>query len=155
MLPGSKKRPDGKLGSEVWTEYVKDELRSIQPHLVVVDMLTCSGFDAADALKIPVIVNCPGPLNMFGLMGKVVLTKRNTSTCCGFLCVRQTIKEGIANKAIKFFFANPNMTRNLRTMCSRNLVISNSFWGLEEAMPVPPNMILTGPLSKRDSQGLL
>ena len=69
MLPGSKKRADGKLGSEVWTEYVKDELRSIQPHLVVVDMLTCSGFDAADALKIPVVVNCPGPFSMFGLMG--------------------------------------------------------------------------------------
>lgn len=88
MLPGSKKRPDGKLGSEVWAEYVKDELRIIQPHLVVVDMLTCSGFDAADALKIPVIVNCPGPFSMIGLMGQVVLTKRNTSTCCGFMCVR-------------------------------------------------------------------
>lgn len=47
------------------------------------------------------------------------------------------------------------MSRNLRNMCSRDLVISNSFWGLEEAMPVPPNIVLTGPLNKRDNKDLL
>ena len=28
------------------------------------------------------------------------------------------------------------------------MVLVNSFWGLDSAMPVPPNLIVTGPLMK-------
>ena len=45
---------------------------------------------------------------------------------------------------------NPNLLKNLRGLSSR-MIICNSFWGLDAPRPIPPNVIMTGPLMKRET----
>jgi hypothetical protein len=76
-------------------------------------MLTGSGFDAADELKLPVVANLPGPVGILEMFSTVFPNNKNTSTCCGLLCVRKTIHTGIMAFVIPKIFNNPNLTKNL------------------------------------------
>ena len=71
---------------------------------------------------------------------------KNVSNCCGCLCIRKPIAHSITDTS--FFFVNSKRQRTFaRTMQSR-LILMNTFWGFDKPQALPPNFILTGPISK-------
>ena len=76
-------------GNDKWTPYVFDEVKELNPDIAVVDFMTFSGIKAVDDLKIPIVINLPGPINVLNFLLEAKLpSKNNTFSCCGFLCVR-------------------------------------------------------------------
>ena len=76
-------------GIDKWTPFIKEELDELQPDIAVVDFMTWSGINAVRDLKIPTVLNLPGPVNVLNFMCEAKLpNKNNTKACCGFLCVK-------------------------------------------------------------------
>lgn len=115
-----------------------------RPDAVVVDFATLAGMDAAAELKVPLIINLPGPLSLLrNFMGLP-----DPSTQVSFL--------GLHFARTRLSAHGLLMWRN--TMCMREwmlplrrhlvdaLLLVQTIWGLDPPQPVPPNVIVTGPL---------
>lgn len=141
-------------GIDKWTSFIKEELDELQPDIAVIDFMTWSGHNAVKDLKIPTVLNLPGPVNVLNFMCEAKLpNKNNTCACCGFLCVKQTLIEFFIHKIFTPFVLSRATNRARREVPS-HIVICHSFWGLEKPSPIPPNIVMTGPLM-RESTNLM
>lgn len=59
--------------------------------MVVIDMMNVSAFEVVDELKLPVVANLPMPIDLLKMMGHNFPNHDNVSSCCGLICIRQTI----------------------------------------------------------------
>ena len=91
MLPGNKKENPGAFyGMEMWIPYIKKELELLKPDIAVVDFFTIPATIVCDELKIPMVLNMPGPVEMYGLSNNIFPANYNTFNCCGYICIKQT-----------------------------------------------------------------
>jgi hypothetical protein len=156
MNHSEKTNPTGYLGFGMWLPFIKEELIQLKPDIAVVDFYCASSFEACDELGIQVVTNMPGPLNFLSMgIGFNLPSKKNTSSCCGFLCVRQTLFDWFVRNIIfkRTYSAKEFLIYNKKLPSRIHLM--NSFWGFDTAQPLPPNIILTGPLMKEDGDLLV
>lgn len=71
-----------------WLPFMREAFKSIQPDIVILDILSTAAFVVADELAIPVVINLPGSLKLLAITTGV-MTSENTSSCCGVICVKQ------------------------------------------------------------------
>lgn len=144
--PESMKKVPENLHFPVWEQMFKDEIIKIEPDIIVCDFFTRVGVHIADELKIPCVINIPGLMSFWdtcGLSG--VFYYKNASSCCGIVCIGEKFKAF----SVRMLFGYINKRRmNYYSGFNERMVLFNSFWGLDEPTPVPPNYVLTGPLSK-------
>jgi UDP:flavonoid glycosyltransferase YjiC (YdhE family) len=90
MIPGDgRENPTAFCGYKRWIPLLKEEMMTLRPDMALVDFITVPGFIVSDDLGIQVVANMPGPANLLNLMGVQMPIKKNTSNCCGFVCLRQ------------------------------------------------------------------
>ena len=83
--------------------------------------------------------------------GYMIPTAETTCICCGILCIRPTlVKFLFDNNLIPFLHAFQDMYAKMRT----RLVMSNTFYGFDRALHVPPNFVCTGPTMLPDLSGI-
>lgn len=95
----------------------------------------------------PVVINMPGPISLSAEMGTLKLPDvRNSTSCCGVICLTETLKQLMTGCILKMVLGSTvaNGWNNMQD----HIVLCNSFWGLDRALSIPPNIIMTGPLSK-------
>jgi UDP:flavonoid glycosyltransferase YjiC (YdhE family) len=90
MSPGidTKANPNSYVGFGMWKPFIKEELTKLKPDIAVIDFFTVPAFLVCDELGIKVVSNMSFPLNIMNSFGVNFPNKENTSSCCGFLCVR-------------------------------------------------------------------
>jgi hypothetical protein len=146
MLPGDKEaNPGAFTGMHLWCPFIKEELQNINPDIAVVDFFTIPATITCDELGIPLVLNVPGPVELFGLANNTFPDHKNTVSCCGFLCIKQTWFQWLIAFIMGFEYSDPRWAAHYRKLSLR-VVLINSFWGLDQSKPVPPNLVVTGPL---------
>ncbi|CAE7232034.1 UGT76E12 [Symbiodinium sp. CCMP2592] len=119
-------------------EEFRSWLQSEQPDVVVVDMVTLAGVAPARDCGIPIILNVPGPLELFKNMSISLVLMLCTMS---FLNTRSVTDTRIM---LQVMF-------DLMPAFSSQLCLVNSFFGLDAAWPVPPNIVMTGSTAPRPS----
>ncbi|CAE8634313.1 unnamed protein product, partial [Polarella glacialis] len=116
--------------------------------IILADFATLAALEVAEEMKVPLVVNFPGPLKMaIQMLGAVDLTSMisfggiHVSTT-PFSMVRVAAMFNLAGVAI--------LSDTLCKHMTKSLVLVNSFFGLEEAVPVPPHVTIIGPLAGQD-----
>jgi hypothetical protein len=151
MLPGDKKENPGAFyGMEMWIPYIKKELQLIKPDIAVVDFFTIPATIVCDELEIPMVLNMPGPVEMYGLSNNIFPANYNTFNCCGYICIKQTWFQWLINTVMTVEYSSPRWKASFDKLPLR-VVLINSFWGLDSSRPMPPNCIVTGPLVQSPS----
>ena len=132
----------------MWQPHCVKACKEAKPDLIISDFFGRNGIIAADEMKIPSVVNCGLPLKMFvdTAMFKLI-DQRNTSRCCGCLCVSQSC----ADCAIQCLYKSDEMkeAKKFNSSFNKRTVLVNSFFGLENPIAMPPNFVITGPLYKQ------
>ena len=116
----------------------------IQPDLILCDFDTKVGALIADEL-IQWELNTPGMADMFfywGISG--VFDPTNSKVCCGMLCISQPFKHWMISKLYAWIAKDHH---EFAYSYNRRVVMFNSFWGLDDAKPLPPNWHMTGPIN--------
>ena len=90
----------------------------------------------------------PTSLETFSALGYYLPHKSRTSVCCGTVCLRPNKTDGAAQEAMKQIMDTAYVSKMYKTLLER-VVLVNTFFGLDDAQSVPPNIIVTGPLTKR------
>lgn len=113
------------------------------------DFISVPGVIAALDLKIPYVINAPALVDFaqdFNIM-PAFNYKRNARMCCGTICITQSIKTFALKKVARIeSLSNPYKVRYSKVL-HESVIMLNSFWGLDSAISLPPNNIVTGPLS--------
>jgi len=117
-----------------------DFLRDEGPFdVVVADFVTSSGFQAAEELKIPCILNVPGPLELFKNLGFAVMMPFLAAV---FVATRSFVETKLIYK----------MFSRLIPALKSHVCLVNSFYGLDMPCALPPNIIVTGSTAPRSNQ---
>lgn len=78
---------------ETWLPYVKDAISKLKPDIIICDFFSPAGIFVADEMKIPVIINVPGPVTFFKEFGIFTLPDMaETSNCCGLICMKKSLR---------------------------------------------------------------
>ena len=74
---------------KVWNPMIKEEIKKINPDVVVSDFVSRAGTLAADDLGIPCLINCPALVDFLDQYnaGGMINLKKNSSNCCGMICI--------------------------------------------------------------------
>jgi len=123
-------------------EEFRSWLQSEQPDVVVADMVTLAAVAPARDCGVPVILNVPGPLELFKNMSISLVLMLCTMS---FLNTRSFTDTRIMLQVIF----------DLMPAFNSQLCLVNSFFGLDAAWPVPPNIVMTGSTAPRPSSSIL
>lgn len=134
------------INMTLWQPFVNDACRSINPDIILSDYFSIVGVHAADHLKIPLVINVPGPVEFVEDYGLIQLPNmREAKSCCGMVCVSRGMKHCLIGlMAAKYA---PKTISFYKSMTGR-VCCFNSFWGIEKATCLPPNFRLVGSLNK-------
>ncbi|CAJ1428235.1 unnamed protein product [Effrenium voratum] len=116
-----------------------------RPDVVIADFAGTAGCQVAEDLKISLVVNVPGPLSMVRAFCGIV----DTSTAINFLglhiarqrlgtweLLRWTGIQKMSNWSARF----------RSSLANGALVLVQTIWGLDNTLPVYPNIVVTGPV---------
>lgn len=137
---------DNKWFTKILQPLFKDEIEKINPDIIVCDFFTRIGVHIGDELGIPVIINMPALISYFkesNLDGTIDL--ENASVCCGQVCIKQNALF-CAYKLLLVIQKNPERAKYWINF-NKRVVLWNTFIGLDPAYTLPPNYVLTGPLT--------
>lgn len=84
---------------------------------------------------------------MLEMDGFDMINMRQTCSCCGLICVRRTCLRAFIScfyKTMKYYAQIVHAQYN-------HIWMVNSFWGLDEPRCLPPNITLTGPLTRQSA----
>ena len=127
-----------------WKDGCLEAIKEINPDLIVCDVLSAS--IGADQLGIPFVINVSIPISMFLEVDWIkAIDSDKAKNCCGCICYFGSVMSCITNL---FFALRPErvIMKRARHTQNNNLVILNTFWGLEKPQSLPPNFVVTGPL---------
>ena len=130
-----------------WMPFVRDTMMQIAPDIVVSDFISCPGIIIANELKIPVVINVPGPLRMFLEFGLFELPDMSqASNCCGLICMKKSVKNGCLQ------FLLPKLMKlsvpTFRQSQNSKIWMFNSYFGLDKPICIPPNIKMIGAINK-------
>ena len=134
-----------------WIPFLREAVKSIQPDIAVVDFISPCGAIVADEIGVPVIVNLPGSIKIFNVIGGHLPVSKNISTCCGVICLKQHPVQFFVRKVMKKKVFDPLLEEFMDTFLKR-VVIINCFFGFDESTCIPPNLVMTGPLFGKSKQ---
>lgn len=101
----------------------------------------------ADQYRIPLVVNVPGTLATLEFLADFsFMSTRNSCPCFGCLCICQSCTTTFTRNSFKGK-GDSLMQDHLKNL-PRRMILCNSFWGLERATLVSPNVRLTGGLAE-------
>ena len=141
---------DGTVPFPLQRDYMIDNLRTalqrFQPDVIVSDFVTLAPMEVSEELGVPLVLNVPGPL----AMAKTIVGVPDFTS--GFsmlgLTTFYTPFSGPALAETLHLAGLHKVSRVLRKHVMRSLVAVNSFFGLEPADLLPPNVQVTGPLDR-------
>eukprot|EP00439_Symbiodinium_sp_Y106_P010623 s5114_g1.t1 len=133
------------LLQELMASPLEKELTMDRPDVVMTDFATLAGCAVAQKLGIPLLVNLPGPISLL----RVFLGMVDTTTACNFLglhIARQRLSPmGFAGWMN--FDQMGEWAARLRTFIANGaVVLVQTVWGLDQPTPLPPNVVITGPV---------
>uniref|UniRef100_A0A7S1EYL2 UDP-glycosyltransferases domain-containing protein n=1 Tax=Noctiluca scintillans TaxID=2966 RepID=A0A7S1EYL2_NOCSC len=115
---------------------VRAHMEQWRPDIVVADFITPCAWDVADELNIRVVVNFPGPLDFLSKWSPLAQRK-----------LRPVWKKKFPPTEVA---ALERITTDMMTIrCTRPCLV-HTFFGLENPMPVMPNIIVTGSVAPRN-----
>jgi hypothetical protein len=130
-----------------WGGMVVEEIMKIKPDITVSDFFSRAGVPAADKLGIPCVINIPGTLDGYSNYGfSGIFDSKRSQSCCGCLCYSKSTMQNIYYASSKYMMYSPEVFEYYMSF-NKRVCLWNTYWGLEEAVPVPPNYIVTGPLN--------
>ena len=143
---------------DIWVDQAVTHVKTLTTcDVVLSDYTSVAGSMIADALHLPLVVNTPACLEMYETYSNTRFAfNSRTCACCGILCILEPILLSIRQLFVSWSQSG-QLAKHVKKLPER-LVLINSFWGLEPPALLPPNVRLTGPLSKSDqgsSQKLL
>lgn len=107
------------------------------------------GTKAADLLNIPSVINLPAPFSMPEQLGILnLLNMKAAYNCCGMICFERWFTQSLSWLISELQWNGSQAVKDYNRSFSSRVVLSNSFFGLEEPRCLPPNVYLTGPLVK-------
>jgi len=122
-----------------------EALRARRPDVVVSDFGAVAGMRVAEELGIPLVVNMPGPV----ALARDALGLMDTSTHRSF----GGLHLGLSGRGPFAFVTWMNIkfigdwfAEVRRHLAGGAVLLINSFWGMDEPMALPPNIVVTGPL---------
>ena len=118
------------------------------PDIVVSDFFSMCGTLSAYELKIPCIINAPGPFMLMEEWGSDVPNMRKASQCCGMTCLRRSCKRACVE--LMYCCMVKYMNKLIKIQYDQ-VWMFNSFFGLEKPVCLPPNFKLIGSLDKEPS----
>ncbi|CAE7492111.1 Ugt3a1 [Symbiodinium natans] len=127
---------------QVMREEFREWLQTERPDVVVADMVTLGAVKPAKDCGIPLILNVPGPFELFKNMSISLIL---TLCAVSFLQTRSLTDTRIMLQVM----------RDILPAFSNHLCLVNSFFGLDTACPLPPNIIMTGSTAPRPSSLVL
>ena len=145
-------------------EPMRKAVEDLNPDMIVGDFASHFPHIVADALKLPLVLNLALPLRatatteIMELMPGLDLSEQ-VSSCFGCLCIcpkGMLIFGSMLLCCRKCCLPKDKKRFNedeYKTLKNR-IVMCNSFFGFDKPMPLPPNMVLTGPLLG-ESSGLI
>lgn len=143
-----------------------------RPKILISDFATYAGFDAADALTIPYVINNPDLLNMLSpddvapydfvpgtMTASSIKTVSGPDTAYGLIqraiypplrvLIRQ-LGESASGQLLRDQQSAVGLTpTQLFTRLSGKVILVNNVFGLEYPRATPPNVILVGPMLER------
>ena len=133
---------------EAWHPFVEEKVDEIKPVGVVADFFGMPPIDIAMKREIPVVINFPGPVQFLSDDMNIVRipNMKTVKLCCGCLCIEQSWMHWI----MYVYYMKIKWPESLpyNEKFQQNVILVNSFWGLDQARCLPPNVLLTGPLFK-------
>lgn len=136
-------------GHEKWAPLALNHVtsRDNKFDVVVCDVFCPAGSLIADQYRIPLVVNVSGTLSTLEFLAdQSFLSALNTCPCCGCLCICKSCFSTSARRDLKSR-TDPLMRKHLENL-PRRMILCNSFWGLERATMISPNVRLTGGLAE-------
>ena len=137
-------------------------LQSEKPDVILADMVTLAAIEPAKECGIPVILNIPGPLELFKNLSPFMIA---TFSTISFLHTRSIVDTRIMVQAQRVEIRAEALSslphHSLQVMgkffsaFGHHLCLVNSFFGLDTAWPLPPNVIMTGSTAPRPSSTIL
>ena len=78
-----------------WHPFVEEMLKKLQPDVVLSDYFSCPGTINANRMKLPLVINVPTSLAYFERLGYDQINMRQTTSCCGMICVKRSCVRSI------------------------------------------------------------
>lgn len=124
---------------------LRKEFSQKRPDVVLADFASIAGCLITEEMKLPLVLNMPGPLSLM----QVICGLPDTSTgvnCFGLHLARQRFS---ALTLVKWLGLGglTEWGKPLRNAVGRGaMVLVQTIWGLDKPMPIYPNFIVTGPV---------
>ncbi|CAE7877977.1 UGAT, partial [Symbiodinium microadriaticum] len=133
------------LLQELMTSPLEKELLLDRPDVVMTDFATLAGCAVAQKLGIPLLVNLPGPISLL----RVFLGMVDTTTAVNFLglhIARQRLSPMSFAGWMNFDQMGEWAARFRTFVANGAVVLVQTVWGLDQPTPLPPNVVVTGPV---------
>ena len=132
-----------RMNNRVVDDNVK-AVHDLEPDLIIGDWYSVYPLLVADKAQVPIVVNVPNTLTPLSLMlVPTIKGSDETCCCCGCMCLRPSYTRSCI---LCCSGAKPELMNLLATVKNR-YILCNSFFGLDQAVCLPPNVTMTGPLS--------
>lgn len=124
-----------------WCGELKRIVQEIQPDVIVTDMMTLPAARVANELGIKLVANLPMPIEMCDFFG--LPSFANTVNFFGLTILTYKLKYLLMTLFVR-------ETKDSSILYStKSVILINTFFGLEEARSLPPNIKLVGPLKTK------
>jgi len=116
---------------------VRELVKRTRPDIIVADFITPCAWQVGDELGIPVMMNVPGPLALFGMFTPLAMMITNLK-----MAFNAPKIEAVAMKKLQTYLGN---------MLYERPCLVHTFFGFEAPQPLLPNITVTGSTAPRSS----
>lgn len=134
--------------SKEWAPYVEEYIKTHREDIDVIlaDHLSFTAVIKSLEMDIPMVINAPAPFDFYMSWGFYTPDMKKATSCCGMVCIRgvplqwiiETCLTKMLDYRIEFFRHRYDV-----------VWMMNSFFGLEPATCLPPNIKLIGTIDKK------
>lgn len=107
---------------------------SFEADVVVADVFSVAAIRVAKAMRLKLVLNLPGPAAFVSILEK--LSNK-------FIYALASMLGPLPTDMLKL------VHEEVAPALQKNVLMINSAWGLDAARPLPPNLVMTGPLAPR------
>tara|TARA_B110000090_G_C13368503_1_gene441026 strand:+ start:158 stop:2026 length:1869 start_codon:yes stop_codon:yes gene_type:complete len=144
-----------------------ERYKNDKPDLFVVDRYTFAGFSAADFFDVPYIVNSPGPLSDIDdpanhvpapLSGNSIHRQTVVGRCLNLIFrLRYRLVVAKVYKGINEIRAmwRIKLIHSRQDMYGKSVVLANTVFGIDDARPMSPLIVVVGSMNERSKVGPL
>ena len=132
------------LQRDLMIDNLRPAMQRFRPDIVVADFMTFAAMELSEELGVPLVLNVPGPMSL----AKTVVGVPDFTSPFSILGLTtfRTPFSGPALAETLHLGGLHKVSPIIRKHVPRSLVAINSFFGLEPADLLPPNVHVTGPL---------